>query len=258
MACPGEVACIDLLVGVPHGASVDHCGACGTTCSLDGASGATCTDGACEPSCAAGFGDCNDAATNDGCETDFDALSFCSTTCDDGVACEGTEVCNAGACGDPQGLVVFTIPFTEAGQTQRYGAVFSGLPNLENASVILRAYAPGALNGTLRLYLSDEDFSWSSDMRVALASIAQGWSDVTMTAREASGDFDPTGIYQLTIEIEAGGTGPWANPTVIYVDSVRTSNGAVHATYDVSQAGMVESSMLTVDGSSLTWADTLP
>ncbi|MDQ3035001.1 MAG: hypothetical protein M3Y87_21520 [Myxococcota bacterium] len=77
--------------------SVTHCGACGNTCSLAGATeqcaGGTCAVLACEPM----LDDCDGTAAN-GCETRLDTLSTCGacgTTC---ALANATETCSTGSC----------------------------------------------------------------------------------------------------------------------------------------------------------------
>lgn len=66
--------------------SVDHCGACGQTCSPDGVelngSVSACDDGACIYVCNSGFDDCEAAAP--GCETDLSSADHCGAC---GVSC---------------------------------------------------------------------------------------------------------------------------------------------------------------------------
>ncbi len=64
-------------------------------------------------------------------------------------------------------------------------------------------------------------------------------------------------VKQVNIEVHAE-TGPWTNPTVVYVDSIRSSNLAVNDTFDASFGGMVKSSLLVVPGSTIDWAASLP
>lgn len=75
-----------------------NCGACAAACGSANAT-AACTAGACQISCAAGFGNCDGDAAN-GCETDLLTdpahCSACGTACD---ATNGTPACSAGACG---------------------------------------------------------------------------------------------------------------------------------------------------------------
>jgi hypothetical protein len=72
----------------------------------------TCTAGACDGTCAAGFGDCNGNRQADGCETDLTDVSHCGAcgnSCDDGDpctvdSCSPRATCSnldASACGTP-------------------------------------------------------------------------------------------------------------------------------------------------------------
>src|SRR6478609_4903115 len=111
--CDGVKECVDLGVGTPNDNGVDNCGMCGKSCDLTGASSATCAAAACALVCNSGLGDCNASTDNDGCEVFFDALDHCTTSCTGtSVACDPTQVCNAGICGAAAGLTVFNTPLT--------------------------------------------------------------------------------------------------------------------------------------------------
>jgi len=75
-----------------------NCGGCGVPCSKAHAS-ESCTAGSCEiGACDAGWGDCNDESSPDGCETQLNSLSNCGAC---GVGCSlagGTESCGTGQC----------------------------------------------------------------------------------------------------------------------------------------------------------------
>jgi len=60
------------------------------------------------------------------------------------------------------------------------------------------------------------------------------------------------------LEVRSESSTSTANPTVVYVDSVRSSNLAVSDTFDASKGNFVMSSLIKVDGSTLTWAATVP
>ncbi len=73
-----------------------NCGACNATCTNPNGSVA-CTLGACTPTCAPGFGNCDGNAAN-GCETPLDTLNHCGAC---GAVCDivGTgESCATGTC----------------------------------------------------------------------------------------------------------------------------------------------------------------
>lgn len=361
--CPGTAECTDLQVGNPDGHGVNDCGACGTTCSLDHASSATCENGVCAPTCKTGFDDCNDATHNDGCETALTTITDCGAcgmacslenvsdatclagackltcqtgfgdcndathndgcetalttptdcsacghacssngavsqecvsgrctpTCapayadcngsatlaqDDGcelyldsldecttgcaatrVACDPAKVCNGGSCVAPAGVVILSTPLTDTAQAQRFADLLA--PNLEGATLIIRAYAPGAMGGTLVTFLSDTMSGFSpTTISTDLTSLSQKWTDITIPIATL-GSFHANIVKQVNLEVHSS-TGPWLNPTIVYVDSIRTSNLVVNDTFDSGFGNFVSSSLVTVTGSTIGWAASIP
>ncbi|MGC4069472.1 MAG: hypothetical protein QM784_33430 [Polyangiaceae bacterium] len=237
------------------------CGACGRTCSPNGAKSRVCMASSCKPTCLPRFLDCRQhtgLGNDDGCEVHLDALTYCGSSCTDGVACSPNQVCNAGACGAPRGVVALSVPLAEANTAQRFADKFEALPDLTNATLTLRLYAPDATGGDLKLYVGDEDFTGGGGSFVALNTLATKWTDVVVPIGGAAGAFDPVAISQLNIEVTAGTTGPWKNPTVIYVDRIWSSNGLVNDTFDTTKGGFVSSSLMVVAGSTLTWMGAMP
>ena len=237
-----------------------NCGKCGHTCSTAGVATLSCTAGLCAPTCAPKYADChtdNGSNKDDGCETYLDSLTQCGSGCLNSVACASNQVCNGGSCGAAQGLVVLSIPYTSAGQTQRYADKFPAYPDLSNTTLTMRMYAPGASNGTVTLYVVDKNFQYSPLNNFVLDALSEGWTDVTINIGAYDGTFDPRVAYQVTIEIASTGSS-WENPTLIYVDSVRTANSAVNDTFSSSYGNWVTSTMLVVPNSTFSWADKLP
>jgi hypothetical protein len=75
--------------------TVTSCGQCGAACDTTHGTPSSCTSGACQYGCNAGWGDCDGAAPNlNGCETPLDTPSNC-TGC--GVACD-TAHSNGASC----------------------------------------------------------------------------------------------------------------------------------------------------------------
>ncbi|HYQ43269.1 MAG TPA: hypothetical protein VER11_14910 [Polyangiaceae bacterium] len=311
--CTGQSQCTDLRLGDRQGSTVLNCGACGNTCSLEHANGATCAAGTCAPSCQSGFADCNSAAGNDGCETAtttvencgacrracsafgatgrscssgqcapkcaphfadcnqdqgvapddgcetyLDGLDRCGKDCTAKVACAATDVCNDGSCVAPSGVVVISVPLTDVSQAQRAADILapSGI-NLAGLSLTVRVYAPGAKGGILSAYASDTSSGIGPSVSTNLASISQNWTDITIPVA-VKGSFNPEQTKQINLEVRSESSTSTANPTVVYVDSVRSSNLAVSDTFDASKGNFVMSSLIKVDGSTLTWAATVP
>ena len=82
---------------VDRRSAVAHCGACNNDCRTQpNVASATCVNSSCRPTCAAGFGDCDQARA--GCETSLRTLSDCGAC---GVSCSrpgGSESCESGSC----------------------------------------------------------------------------------------------------------------------------------------------------------------
>jgi hypothetical protein len=76
--------------------TVDNCGQCGASCDTTHSTPSSCTGGACQYTCNAGWGDCQPAPPDtNGCETALTTTSNC-TSC--GVACDTVNSVGA-ACG---------------------------------------------------------------------------------------------------------------------------------------------------------------
>jgi hypothetical protein len=236
--------------------------ACVSACSTYGATATACTMGACTPTCASYFGDCNASSMpnpDDGCETYLDSLMSCTPSCSTpGVACGPTQVCNAGICGDAHGLVAWSVPLTANGQIQRYADRPLSPWSLTGAEMIVRMYAPGATGGDVAVYETDQTSQNGPGQVVSLSVLATGWTDIVLPPATSAMTFDPTMVKQVTFEIQANGNGPWANPTVVYVDSVRASNVAIDDTFDSDIGTMVTSTLLTVPGSNMSWVPAVP
>lgn len=259
VTCPGGLECAtDLDVGEVSGATVSNCGACGTTCSLSHATSSTCTEGVCAPVCVARYVNCNGAA-NDACEVHLDALNRCGSECTDGVACDATQVCNAGTCGAPQGVVVLTVPMNVPNEIQRYADRFSPFVNLAGQKLYFRMYAPGATGGSFIVFMTDSsEFTFSIQISFPLAGMSSRWVDIEVPVPVASGDYDPTSLYQVTFDIVTESAGPWTDPTVIYIDRIWSSELTVNDTFDATLGQMVSSSFETIPGATLTWTDMMP
>jgi hypothetical protein len=260
----GTQQCTDLSVGTPVGdTGVTDCGACGVTCSTEGSTKQVCTSGVCvTPTCMPLYADCNSDAQpvlNDGCETFLDELDHCTTDCTAAAAtCDPAKVCNAGTCVAPDGLVVLSTPMTTMStDATRFSDIFPNYPlNLESTTVTVRVYAPGATGGTINVFFSDQNSGFGPETQVDLATISQKWTDITIPGVSA-GSYNGKIVKQLNLRIQ-GGPPSVTDPTVVYVDWVRTSNPLVNDTFDTGVSGFVKSGLIAMPGSSLSWVAALP
>lgn len=84
-------------------------------------------------------------------------------------------------------------------------------------------------------------------MKVALATLVAGFVDIEVLVPEATGTFDPTLVDVIRIEVEADpayGYDFQSPATVIYIDSVVSSNGAVTHPFDTLPANLDFGSVL--------------
>ena len=238
-----------------------NCGLCARACSQIGTASTECVSGRCTPTCTPGYADCNGDAqpvVNDGCEFFLEALDRCTTSCSaTAVACEATKVCNSGACVAPAGVVALSTPLANQSDAQRFSDVFPLVPiNLEGTSITVRLYAPGATGGSLSVFMSDNSSNFGPTTTFDLLLLSTKWTDVTIPCTSA-GAFDVKITKQINLLVQGGATA-MTNPTVVYVDSVRTSNLAINDTFDASSGGFVKSSYVFVMGSAITWSATMP
>jgi hypothetical protein len=197
-------------------------------------------------------------AQDDGCEVFLDSLDKCRNECSGaGVACDPTKVCNAGSCVAPSGVAVLSVPLTGAAQTQRFANLFAMPADLKGITLTVRAYAPGATSGTLLIYPSDTTSNFGPDvLKINLSSLSAKWMDLTIPIA-SKGAFNAASVKQVNLELAAG-QGPWSNPTVVYIDSIRSSNLLVNDTFDTTFGILLKSNLVVVPGSTVSWAQSLP
>jgi hypothetical protein len=278
----GVCTCLDTVCGL---ACVDlqddesHCGACNHAC-LDGAneSATTCSAGVCTPTCEAGFGNCStpqSPAADDGCETNLNSTATCGTTCLNAVACGLGASCSTSVCRN-QGVVRCEVPLDNmpAGEGQRYNLLHRGPTNnppeapildLAGTSVVFRVWAPNATSGNLRVTFwsnGTESFSVAAPFTAPFTAFDDAFTDITVPVPAAAGSWNPSQVGIIRIEIEAAGTGPWLNPTIVYIDSITSLNGNLNDTFNTTPIAGLFSRTGTRDTTppapQATWLNLLP
>jgi hypothetical protein len=237
------------------------CGSCEHACSKTGAATRACTSGACAPTCGARYLDCNvddGTSADDGCETFVDALAACGETCNGGgTACNPDQVCNTGVCGAAAGLIQMNIPFSAAGQGQRYADVFAA-PDLTGQAVIVRLYAPGAANGFVQVFLTDNGNPtvFGAMTQIDFSVLSAGWTDIVVDTGQPDGSFDTADVHQVSFDFYT--TTSTSNPTVVYLDAVWSSDVQINDTFDTTTGSMIASTRLVVAGSTFGWVASVP
>jgi hypothetical protein len=155
-----------------------------------------------------------------------------------------------------------SVPFDPAGkstaESMLFAVTFPTKPSVVDSSLNLRLYAPGATGGTVLFYMSDSAYTAGTGVQVPLNSFSAGWVDVKLLGGHVGGSWDPSAITQVNIQITASGTPPFASPTLMYVDSVWSSNGLINETFDTSAGRFAKSSRTFLEGSQFTWFDAIP
>lgn len=98
--CAGALACCSMAC-TDLQRDVASCGACGRTCDSTHVAQPTCAGGLCTPSCAPGWGDCNQPiapTADDGCETNLNDVQHCGACNKTCTFANATPACPSGSC----------------------------------------------------------------------------------------------------------------------------------------------------------------
>ncbi|KYF87281.1 hypothetical protein BE18_06905, partial [Sorangium cellulosum] len=128
------------------------------------------------------------------------------------------------------GCARLSVPLTSAGTATQFFIGFDEAIDLTGAVVTFRVKAHTGTHGGLQpfvqnggeLFWANVGYTWNP-----VADLGE-WTDLTIDVdalAPASPFFNPTQVKLLGLQITAGNTGPWANPTVIYVDSITVTKG---------------------------------
>ena len=159
------------------------------------------------------------------------------------------------------GVIELSVPLAADGQDQGFDIYHLSPPlDLSGATVTARVYAPNAINGQITLWLSSGGGA-SAGVITAFTELNAGYFEVTATVPAADGTFDPSQIDGVHLEVQLTSSGPWQSPTtIVYLDSVVSSNGILNDTFDTSPDAslFVQSTWQTVSDSSFTWLANYP
>jgi hypothetical protein len=166
-----------------------------------------------------------------------------------------------------KGVMMLTVPLAAPGQGQRYNAHNTGRvesSNLAGATLTLRVYAPGATGGNLHVFCTSSNLADGPATDIALSSLTEGFQeiDIPVPARVPDG-FEPTRVFIIRVEVEAGpGFGDsWRSPaTVVYIDSIISSNGVISEAFDTAPSFRTFGSadVRAVPNSTLAWLPSIP
>jgi hypothetical protein len=152
------------------------------------------------------------------------------------------------------GCARLSVPLTMTGQSDTFGIDFSGNPsNLSGATITARICAFSAQSGSVDLFALDSASRFIEDFRL-LPNVTRcdaGFQTLSITLPANGVDFTQT--FSVGFIIASLDTPPWANPTVIHVDSltIATPTATSAFTFDT---GPTPLGILSADpGSTITW-----
>ncbi|WP_437550567.1 hypothetical protein WME97_07215 [Sorangium sp. So ce367] len=117
------------------------------------------------------------------------------------------------------------MPFTTANTATQFFIEFASVVDLTGSTVTFRVKThagtsggvqPFVQNGADRSY-ANIGYSWNP-----IAGLAD-WQEITIDVDALAGSkpsFERKAVKLIGLQLTAGGTGPWTNPTVVYVDSI--------------------------------------
>lgn len=132
-----------------------------------------------------------------------------------------SEVCS--------GCARLSVALASALDRARFIITMPSNTNFETAVITLRVFRRAGTGGQLRSYLQHGGGPFGfAELALGGRDLADlsGWVDLTFDLAPVT-DYDKTIVRRLGIEIVGTGASSWANPTVVYVDSVSITNTAL-------------------------------
>ncbi|MGK4008970.1 hypothetical protein WMF31_40575 [Sorangium sp. So ce1036] len=134
------------------------------------------------------------------------------------------------------GCARLSVPLTSAAQATQFFIEFDEPVDLTGATVTFRVKAHTGTSGGVQPFVQNgADLFWAN-IGYSWNPVADlgAWADLTLDVdalAPASPSFNRTVVKLIGLQVAAGATGPWTNPTVIYVDSITvtrpgSTNGA--------------------------------
>ncbi|WP_437523548.1 hypothetical protein WME79_34310 [Sorangium sp. So ce726] len=152
-----------------------------------------------------------------------------------GGAGEGGSDGAGGAIADPAehcpGCARLSVPLTRAGQWTQFIIVWDQTVDVTGATVTFRVKTQAGSNGGVQAFVQNGPELVYAPIGYAWNPIADldEWTDIVIDVEAlapGNPNFNRTTAKMLGLMINAANTGPWANPTVIYVDSITVTKPA--------------------------------
>ncbi|WP_437757763.1 hypothetical protein [Sorangium sp. So ce1389] len=123
------------------------------------------------------------------------------------------------------GCARLSVPLTGRRQATQFFIGFDEAIDLTGATVTFRVKAHTGTSGGVQPFVQNGDELFYANIGYTWNPIADlgEWTEFTIdvdAAAAASPFFNRTLVEVIGLQVTAGDTGPWTNPTVIYVDSI--------------------------------------
>lgn len=176
-------------------------------------------------------------------------------------ACGSTmTISAAGNSSHGSGLAALAVPLTSVGQGSRFNYQnFDGVGSYDLTCKKLNivAYAPDAKGGNLHVFFTTTGRLDSVAFDVALSQLASGFQTISIPVPSAvAGGYDPAMTMVIRIEVESGSAfgASWQSPaTLVYLDSISTSDGLFNDVFAASTDPLRTSGVRWQNGSTVTW-----
>jgi hypothetical protein len=142
----------------------------------------------------------------------------------------GTTNAQGGAATAGSGCAKLSVPLNAASDKAHFVTSLTTAIDLSRATISMRYYVEAGSGGVIFNYIQDSGNHFlGATMRTAIAMSTGTWDTVTWdVGTEAAGTTGimKTAVKRIGIEVNASGSTTWANPTVIYVDSITVTTPA--------------------------------
>jgi hypothetical protein len=161
------------------------------------------------------------------------------------------------------GCLAISVPLTQGPDGGGAAIDFYPLADLSESVLTARVQLVAGVTGGFQMYVQNNntnDFKGDYHQYLYFETLSPGtgeWKTVTLdvSAREGDPEYEPENTSKLSVTLHGWGTGEdWVNPSVLYLDEITDSSGAI-GPYTFDSATSPETEAFHGDGTieSVTW-----
>jgi hypothetical protein len=120
------------------------------------------------------------------------------------------------------GCARLEVPLAASGNRAHFTLLLPSDTDMSAATITFRVANVAGTGGNFRGYIQEgaPDYVFQTGNATTIASIGTSMQDIVWSVASAGTAADKTKIRRIGIEISAGSSSSWTNPTVFYVDSI--------------------------------------